>query len=655
MKRQLITLDFETYFSSTLGFASHTTQEYVMHPDFEVIMVGITVDDDEPQWFPKEQVAEALALIDWDNVDLLCQNTNFDGSILAWHYGHVPARYMDTMAMAACTGVARLARGASLAAQAKFMQEQGYDIPSKGNETVNAKGLLRNQFSHAQLQSYANYCMDDVRITRALWRIYQEYITEGELDWHDMVIRMFTLPQFQLDKVTIKQELERVVTRRKIVQHETMRQLHLTDDKAFLSVIMSNPKFASALENFGCIPPKKISKRTGKETFAFARTDEGMLGLLEHTNENVRALAEARLGLKSSIEVTRCEKFLKLAELGAFAMPYRVSGAASHRLGGSDGINLQNLPSGRKEGQSNALRRAITAPAGYTTVVGDSGQIEVRVLAYVAGQQDLLDLFAQGRDPYTDLAAVLYHRDYDELLTLVDAHDETAKLQRQTGKVGVLSLGYGAGAKSTQAIASIQYGIELSDDEVQHLVDVYRSKNHRVPRMWNIVEAALNRMVAGYNGTMLGNDDQMYFYDGNYTVAGARLPAIRLPDGMWITFPNLRSEITVKQNRSFTSLIYDDVKGKAVVPTSVWGGSATGILIQATAFALMKYQGLQMSKLGLRPALNTHDEFAIIVPEGYTNTAEDLMVRCMTSLPPWMQGLPIKCSHDSAQRYGDAK
>lgn len=334
MKRQLITLDFETYFSSTLGFASHTTQEYVMHPDFEVIMVGIAVDDDEPQWFPKEQVAEALALIDWDNVDLLCQNTNFDGSILAWHYGHVPARYMDTMAMAACTGVARLARGASLATQAKFMQEQGYDIPSKGNETVNAKGLLRNQFSHAQLQSYANYCMDDVRITRALWRIYQEYITEGELDWHDMVIRMFTLPQFQLDKVTIKQELERVVTRRKIVQHEVMRQLHLTDDKAFLSVIMSNPKFASALENFGCIPPKKISKRTGKETFAFARTDEGMLGLLEHTNENVRALAEARLGLKSSIEVTRCEKFLKLAELGAFAMPYRVSGAASHRLSG---------------------------------------------------------------------------------------------------------------------------------------------------------------------------------------------------------------------------------------------------------------------------------------------------------------------------------
>ena len=321
----------------------------------------------------------------------------------------------------------------------------------------------------------------------------------------------------------------------------------------------------------------------------------------------------------------------------------------------SDGINPQNLPSGRKKGQSNALRRAITAPAGYTTVVGDSGQIEVRVLAYVAGQKDLLELFAQGGDPYTDLAAILYHRDYDELLAQVEAHDETAKLQRQTGKVGVLSLGYGAGAKSTQSIASIQYGIELSDDEVQHLVDVYRTKNYKVPQMWNTVEAALNRMVAGYNGSMLGDNGDMYFYDGNYTVAGARLPAIRLPDGVWISFPNLRSEIKVKQNRSFTTLIYDDIRGKAVVPTSVWGGSATGILIQATAFALMKYQGLQLMKYGVRPALNTHDEFAIVVPEAYTNTAEDLMVTAMTSLPPWMPGLPIKCSHDSAQRYGDAK
>ena len=176
-----------------------------------------------------------------------------------------------------------------------------------------------------------------------------------------------------------------------------------------------------------------------------------------------------------------------------------------------------------------------------------------------------------------------------------------------------------------------------------------------VPRMWNTVEAALNRMVAGYNGSMLGANGDMYFYDGNYTVAGARLPAIRLPDGVWVTFPNLRSEIKVKQNRSFTSLIYDDIKGKVAKPASVWGGSATGILVQATAFALMKHQGLQLARYGLRPALNTHDEFAIIVPEAYTDTAEKLLSTAMTSVPDWLHVLPVKCSHDSAQRYGDAK
>ena len=60
-------------------------------------------------------------------------------------------------------------------------------------------------------------------------------------------------------------------------------------------------------------------------------------------------------------------------------------------------------------------------------------------------------------------------------------------------------------------------------------------------------------------------------------------------------------------------------------------------------------------KYGVRPALNTHDEFAIVVPEAYTDTAEKLMVTAMTSVPEWLRGLPIKCSHDNAQRYGDAK
>ena len=787
----IITIDWETYYDKEVGFSKLTTQQYVMHPEFEEILIGIAINDDEPEWYPQHKIAERLNQIDWANSALLAQNTNFDGAILAWHHGHIPALYLDTMAMANCTGVSKLARGASLSAQAKFFNDNGYPMPFKGTEVGNAMGFKYKDFSAEHLMRYANYCMDDVRITKALFDIYVTMVPTDELLWHDLVIRMFVQPQFVLDEQAIKDELARVHERRAQVQSMVMERLGVTNETTFLSTIMSNQKFAKALEEEGCEPPKKISKTTGKETLALARTDAGMMELLEHESENVRALVEARLGLKSSIEVTRCEHFLALSKLGAMAMPYKVSGTATHRLSGcvtadtiiicktkegkveqteitdvgddalvwdgvefvqhegvawrgvqevivwdgirgtknhpvyvegqdepmglydamirdrsiinaelpqeietceradyeaspttewahvydivnagprhrfvangklihnSDGVNVQNLPSGRKPGQSKALRRSISAPEGYNIVVGDSGQVEVRVLAYVAQQTDLLELFIKGKDPYIALASKLYKRTYDDLKAAYDADNEEAALQRNTGKIGVLSLGYGAGWKSTQNIAKVQYGVHMDDDTVQALVDVYRTENYKVPKMWNIVEDALNRMVAGFNGNMLGPGDNLYFYDGQYKLAGQTVPGIRLPDGVWLVFPNLRHTTEVKNNRSYVQLIYDNIEGRKVVPNSIWGGSATGLLIQATAFSIIKYQGLMMMQKGIRPALNSHDEFAFTTPKEYTELSEKLLVQCMTSKPEWVTGtLPLKCSYGAAERYGDAK
>ena len=655
-----VTIDFETAWDATLGFGCQTTQEYVMDRRFEVILVGIKHGDGQTVWHPKGDVAAALAQIDWGNTELVCQNVLFDGAILAWHYGHIPARYSDTISMANCTGFSRITHGASLSAMTRWLRERGHNIPRKGDDALNAKGMYYKDFTPQRLEAYAQYCMDDVDETHYIYKLLRGQITDAEMEWHDIVARMFILPQLQLDGQTVADELARVLARREEVRTRIMQAVGLEDAAVFLSTIRSNPRFAELLRSYGCEPPMKVSKKTGKATFAFAKTDTGMMELLEHPDENVRGLSEARLGLMSSVEVSRCERFLDLAKLPVFCAPYKVAGALTGRLGGADNMNLQNLPSGRKEGQSNALRRAIRAPEGHTIVVGDSGQIEVRILAYAAGQNDLLELFAQNGDPYTDMAATLYHRDYNELIQLVRDGDEQAGLQRQTGKVGVLSLGYGAGARSTQQIAKVQYGITLTDSEVQHLVNVYRTKNHRVPAMWNTVEFALNRMVDGYNGSMLGPNDDMFFYDGNYTVAGERVPAIRLPDGYWITLYGLRREIEIKNNYERNILVYNDVaegrSGRAQ-PKKIWGGSATGLLIQGTAFGLMKYQGILLARMGSRPALNTHDEFAVVVPEHDKERALEVMELCMTARPDWLSAgkLPLKCSRDAALRYGDAK
>lgn len=652
---KLITLDFETFYSSTFSLSKMSTLEYILGSEYETIGVGIAVDDGEPVWYTGKQVEPALRAIDWQNAMLLCQNTNFDGAILSYRYGITPAFYADTMAMAQASGLAFLAKGASLAAMTKFLTAHGANVPNKGTEIENALGKHLKDFSPQQLAAYGEYCKDDVRITRFIFQTLLKYINEDELAWQDMVISMYTQPQFNLNKQTCLDELARVHERRDAVKQDVMQQLGVTDDVTFVSTIMSNPKFAQALKAMGAEPPVKISKTTGKETFAFAKTDEGMLALTEHADERVCALAEARLGLKSSIEVTRCEKFIKLAEYGFIPVPYRVSGTITHRLGGSE-YNLQNLPSGRKVGQSKALRRAIEAPPGMSVVVADSSQIEVRVLAYVANQPELIQLFAEGGDPYSDLAATLYHADPKEIARLAKDENNKEYLWRQTGKVGVLSLGYGAGKKSTQTIAKVQYNVHLSDEEVSHLVDVYRTKNYAVPAMWQTVETALEHMIAGGSGSILGPDGNLIGYDGNRHVCGELLPGFLLPDGMWISLPNLRHGTREFDGRSKSVIEYDDVKGRKVTPSSIWGGSATGLLVQATAFALMKWQGKQMRSMGYRPALNSHDEFATVVPDADTEAAETAMKKAMSMLPSWISGtLPVKASTGIAKTYGDAK
>jgi DNA polymerase I-like protein with 3'-5' exonuclease and polymerase domains len=129
------------------------------------------------------------------------------------------------------------------------------------------------------------------------------------------------------------------------------------------------------------------------------------MSLAECGNPVLDALVAARLGLKSTIEETRLEKLIALAQFDTPSVPAKISGAHTHSLSSDDGINMQNLPSGRIDGQTDAMRVAIEAPEGCVIVAGDSKQVEARTLAYEANQRDLLHLFATGGDPYVDVAA----------------------------------------------------------------------------------------------------------------------------------------------------------------------------------------------------------------------------------------------------------
>jgi hypothetical protein len=198
--------------------------------------------------------------------------------------------------------------------------------------------------------------------------------------------------------------------------------------------LMSNPQFADLLRGLGVEPPTKISPANGKTTWAFAKTDEAFKALQEHADDRVQSLVAARLGTKSTLEETRTQRFIDISKRGLLPVPIRYYAAHTGRFGGDDKINLQNLPS--RGANANKLKQSVIAPQGYTIIDADSAQIEARVLAWLAGQENLVQGFANQEDVYKKMASAIYGKPEGDI----------TKEERFVGKTTILGC-FGADTK----------------------------------------------------------------------------------------------------------------------------------------------------------------------------------------------------------------
>jgi DNA polymerase len=295
----------------------------------------------------------------------------FDFAIMAWHFDIKPKKLVDTLCMARAKHTIEV--GGSLSALAKY-----YDLGIKGTEVVNAKGLRRIDFPKEQLAQYGEYCVNDVGLTFDLFNVLVKNFPVSELNLIDLTLRMFTEPVIVLNKYVLSDHLMAVREKKE----RLMSVIAQSREE-----LMSNEKFATALRAAGVEPPTKVSPTTGKETYAFAKADEAFKALLEHENEAVQALVSARLGVKSTIEETRTQRFIEISSRGTLPIPLRYYAAHTGRWGGDDKVNLQNLP------RTSAIKTAMEAPVGYKVIDCDSSQIEARTLAWLAEQNDLVDAF----------------------------------------------------------------------------------------------------------------------------------------------------------------------------------------------------------------------------------------------------------------------
>jgi DNA polymerase I-like protein with 3'-5' exonuclease and polymerase domains len=616
----IVTIDFETYYDSEYSLSKMTTEEYIRDERFEVVGVAIKVNDKEVDWYSGKDVAGFLNAIDYSDKAILCHNTVFDGAILSWHYGIKPKFWFDTLSMA--RPLHNMTVGGSLKALTTY-----YKLGQKGDEVLRTLGMRRKDFTPEQLQAYAEYCMMDVDLTYKLFKTMAKGFPKEELLVIDQTIRMYTEPKLVLDPVVLDAHLAAI--------HERKEKLlaKLGGEERAKKFLMSNNKFADLLRAFGVEPPMKTSSTTGKQTYAFAKNDTEFTALLEHSNPAVQIVVEARLGTKSTIEETRTKRFLEISERGPLPIMLNYYGAHTGRFSGGDKVNLQNLPRG------GALRKALAAPDGHVVVACDSSQIEARLVAYLAGQDDLVQSFREGRDVYSEFASDVYNKPVSK----------ADKVERHVGKTCILGLGYGMGAAKFQhSLATGFISVKVEDHEAQQIVTLYRNKYHRIQAFWNRCNHALNGLAAGESGDMC----DLVKYDAE---------GIVLPNGLRIRYPALRRSTNgfeyINDPRVYRKFIKERVMdGDApdLTWTKIYGGKVVENITQAVARIVVSEQ---MAKIGRRypVALQVHDEIVCVVPEEQADACKDYMVSVMSTPPKWAPDLPVACEADVGPNYGEAK
>ena len=625
----IVTIDFETYYDKDYTLSKMTTESYIRDNRFEVIGVAVKINNNRTEWYSGGDVRSYLHNIDFSDKAILAHNTAFDGAILSWIYGIKPRLWLDTMSMAKPYHHATI--GCSLA-----MLSYHYKLGSKGDEVISAKGIHREDFTPEQLDKYKDYCINDVDLTYKLFGTLKVGFPPSEIQIIDQTIRMYTEPTIELDTDVLSSHLKTIVDNKdKLIDnlgYDSPRE-------EILKSLMSNDKFSALLKWKGVEPPTKISLRTGKTAWAFAKTDQAFTNLLTHDDPDVRALVQARLGLKSTIEETRTNSLLAVASRGRLPILLHYYGAHTGRFSGGDKLNLQNLP------RNGAIRRAITPPKDHVLIACDSSQIEARVTAYISGQEDLVEAFRDGRDVYSEFASEIYGRKITK----------ANKVERFVGKTCILGLGYGMGAEKFKD--TLSHVVDIEPNEAQRIVRLYRQKNHKIVSFWQRCNYILGGIVSGASGQITDLD---YGYK-SIDIAEYDGDGIKLPNGLKIRYPALRSQANgyeyINNSRSYRKIVADRVTGNTQSKndwTKIYGGKVTENIVQALARIIIAEQMVEIGKL-YHVAFQVHDEVVVTVPAPQLTHAQQHVVMCMSKPPTWAGKLPISCEIGSGSNYADAK
>lgn len=641
MQRVLLGLDFESYYDSKSGYSLRKIDipSYILDARFEATMVAVKIDHHASFPVDGPEIPYLFkSLGDPARYTLYGHNLLFDASIASWRYGWRAGFNICTLACARQT-IAKDLRHLDLGSVAAYL-----GLPPKGKAIEKMDGLRRTDIiARGFWKEYLDYACLDIELSYGMVQRLATQIAPEELAVADIALRMATEPTLTLDRDLLLQHYTETVNSKQRLLARAMIGTGLSKDD-----LMSNDKLAVLLEKLGVEPPTKISPKTGKRTWAFAKNDQQFKDLLEHEDAVVQAVVAARLGVKSTIEETRAHRFYNCAGLrfpayadaSLFPVPLKVSGAHTHRFSGDWKYNAQNLARNKSrlgDAGKSKLRWSIKATEGRKIVVADKRQIEARMTATFCGQWDLVEQFRNKEDPYAIMATDIFGR-------TITKEDEA---ERFCGKTLVLSAQYGVAAPKFRAsikhLAMEQAGlvIDLSVEESERYISTYRRKTQAITDMRDYLGRTVIPMMAQPDCDFMLGPCRVLFN------------RIELPGGLSLHYKNLQY------------VHHDDYGWQWIFEyQGVWkrlyGGKLLENIIQALAQVNIKQDMLRIDRLfrphDIRLALQAHDELVTTTPIQFVDYTQTVLRQEMSRKVDWMPLLPVDVDVSKAvDRYGEAK
>lgn len=639
-------VDIETYSSVDLTEAG--VYAYVEAPDFDILLISYIFDDwgeDDVKTIdcfdadPDMMAEFCEALLDHQIVKTAF-NANFERTCLAkWLQKPMPPEeWRCTMVKALTLGLPGNLAGAGEALglpPEKLKDPQGkaliqfFSKPCKPTRTNGQRTRNLPQHDPAKWQLYKGYNRQDVVTEQEILRklsIYKTPESEQEL---------WALDQHMNDN-GVALDIPMV---EKIVEYDTRRRQELQEEAQELTGL-KNPNSLAQLKRWLAEQGVEMTSIT-KDTIAEALRDPELPDVVRRVLEIRTALGKTSVAKYSTMLVAHCQDH-RLRGILQFYGANR-SGRWAGRLVQTHNLAKNTLPDlalarelaaegdfetmGTLFGEtafvfSELIRTAFIPSEGCRFIVSDFSAIEARVLAWLAGEEWVLEAFRNGKDIYCETASMMYH-------VPVEKHGANSHL-RQKGKVAVLACGYQGGVG---AMKRMDKGGSIPEDELQSVVDQWRQANSNSVKLWRTCELAARTAIEEHRTVRLKNGLAFGYINGNLF--------IKLPGGRKLCYWNTRLKLDPRDGREHIVYMGVNQETKQWGETETYGGKLVENIVQATARDCLAISMQRVAALGYNIVMHVHDEIIVDCPIEDTGAMERINA-CMAEPIPWAPGLPLR-------------